>query len=200
MRNDPGSIVYEVMRTRQRSHSVMDWIRFLVDRYHSWSRRDMMHKALRAGLFMLLAFIVVVELLALSVAAKVSGLERIHVDLDGSYYINSGTMVNPAGSKISFWSTVVPVKGGDYYTRSITVLQKARKDPNKLEYVQALQEVDCTTGKITTSNILFYDKKDRIVHSVNVPGWAQQIEASRPEADRLLAAVCGPMIAQVTGE
>lgn len=82
-------------------------------------------------------------------------------------------MVNPAGSRI------------------------------RLEYVQALQEVDCTTGKIgkiTTSNILFYDKKDRIVHSVNVPGWAQQIEASRPEADRLLAAVCGPKIAQVMGE
>jgi len=159
-----------------------------------------MHKVLRAGMFMFLVFIVVVELLALSVSAKMSGLERIYVDPDGTWYINAKTMVNPGGNKISLWSTVVPVKGGDYYARSIVVLQKARKNPERLEYVQALQEVDCTIGKVTTSNILFYDKKDRIVHSVNVPGWAQQIEAARPEADRLLAAVCGPKIAQLMGE
>jgi hypothetical protein len=160
----------------------------------------MMHTVIRAGLFVLLACIVAGELLALSVSAKVSDLERIHVDLDGSWYINSGPMENPVRSTISFWSTVIPVKNGGSYARSFTVLQTDREDPTRLESLQALQEVDCTTGRITTSNVLFYDKQDRIVHSVSVPGWAQRIEASRPETDRLLAAVCGTKIARLRGE
>ena len=72
-----------------------------------------MHKVVRAGMFVLLPFLVVMELLALAAVAKVSDLERIHVDPDGTWYINSRTMVNTAGNRISLWSTVVPVKGGD---------------------------------------------------------------------------------------
>lgn len=159
-----------------------------------------MHKVLRAGLFMLLAFIVVVELLALSVSAKASGLERIHADRDGTWYINARTMVNPDGDRISFWSTVVPEKGGEYFARMAAALEKARKNPLRLEYIQTLQEVNCSTRKVITSNILFYDKKDRIVHTVNVRPPAQQSELTGPEADRLLAAVCGPKLAQVMGE
>jgi len=160
----------------------------------------MMHKAIRAGIFVCLALIVVVELLALTASAKVSGLERIHVDPDGTLYINSRTMVKPDRGTFSFWSTVVPAKGGNYYTRTVTVLQKAPKNPLLLEHIQSLQEVNCSTRKVITSNILFYDKKDRFVHTVNVPGWAQEIEGSRPEVNRLLAAVCGPKIAQLMGE
>ena len=159
-----------------------------------------MHNVIQAGMYLVLAFILVWELLALSAFALDSGLERIHVDPDGTLYINSRTMVNPDRNTFSFWSTIVPVKGGAYYTRTVTVLQKARKNPLRLEYVQSLQEINCSTRNVNTSSVLFYDKKDRIVHTVNVPGWAQEIEGSRPEVNRLLAAVCGPKIAQLMGE
>ena len=159
-----------------------------------------MHKVLRVGMYLLPALILVGELLALSPSATVSGLERIYTDPDGTWYINAKTMVSPAGERISFWSTVVPVKGSEYYFHLGDVLDKARKNPLRLEYVQTLQDVDCKTGKISTSNILFYDKRDRIVHTVNVPRSAQQAGSSGLAADRLLAAVCNSQLAQVVGE
>jgi len=200
MRSDPGSIAYDVLRSRQESRSLMGWVRFLVDRYHTWSRRHMMHKVLRAGMFILLALIVVVELLGLSASAKVSGLERIHADPDGTWYINAKTMVSPVGNRVSFWSTVVPVKGSEYYSELGTALDKARKNPLRLEYVQTLQDVDCATGKISTLNILFYDKLDRIVHSITVPREAQQTASTGLASETLLAAVCRSQMARVMGE
>jgi len=201
MRCDPGSIGYEVLRSRQRSHSLMDWIRFLWAGINSWSRRDMMlNKILRTGMYLFLALILAWELLALSASAKGSGLERIYADPDGTWYINAKTMVSPASDKISFWSTFVPVKGGDNFSRIVSVLEKARKNPLRLEYVQTLQEVNCLTKKISTSNILYYDKLDRIVHTVNVPPSSQQAESSGPATEQLLAAVCTSQLAQVMGE
>lgn len=160
----------------------------------------MLNKILRTGMYLFLALILVWELLALSASAKGSGLERIHADPDGTWYINAKTMVSPAGDRISFWSTVVPVKGTEYYSELGTTLERARKNPLRLEYVQTLQEVDCSTRKIITSNILYYDKQDRIVHTVNVPRSAQQTESSGPAAERLLAAVCSSQLAQAMGE
>jgi len=159
-----------------------------------------MNRTIRTGLAFLLAVIVVGELLALPAFAKVSGLERIYADPDGTWFVNAKTMVYPSGARISFWSTVVPVKGSEYYSQLGDVLGKARKNPVRLEYIQTLLEVDCQTGRISTSNILFYDKLDRIMHTINVPVAAQQTEPDGLAADRLLAAVCGSKLAQVMEE
>lgn len=159
-----------------------------------------MRKVIRVGLYLFLALILVWELLALSASAKVSGLERIYADPHGTWYINAKTMVNPAHDRISFWSTVVPVKGSDYYSKLGAVLGKAGKNPLRLEYVQTLQDVDCLTKKINTSNILFYDKLDRIVLTINLPLSMQQTESTTLAADSLLAAVCTSQLARVMGE
>lgn len=199
MRNDPGSIGYAVLRSRQQSHSLLGWIRFLVDRYHSWSRRNM-HKVMRAGMFMLLALIVVVELLALAASAKVSDLERVHADSNGTWYVNARTMVNPGGDKASFWSTVVPKKDSAYFDVLKMVLEKRGKDARRLEYVQILQEVDCSLWTIHPSNVLFYDKQDRIVHTVNSASSAKLIAEFGQAAGNILSSVCGQQVARLMGE
>ena len=157
-----------------------------------------MNKFIRAG--MLYFLVVVAELFALSVSAMAPGLERIHAGPEGTWYINAKTMVNPANDRISFWSTIVPVKGGEYDAQMRMVLEKARKNPRRLEYVQTLQEVDCATRKIVTSNILLYDKLDRIVHTINVPRPEQQTAAVGDAADSLLVAACGQQVARLMGE
>ena len=159
-----------------------------------------MRKVIRIGMYLFLALILVWELLALSASAKVTGLERVYADPHGTWYINAKTMVNPAGERISFWSTVVPVKGGDYYSKLGSILAKAGKNPLRLEYVQTLQDVDCSTKKISTTNILFYDKLDRIVHTINLPLAKQQTESTNLAAHSVLAAVCRSQLAQVMGE
>jgi hypothetical protein len=159
-----------------------------------------MRKIIRIGMYAVLSVILVGELLALSASAGVSGLERIYADPDGTWYINAKTMVNPAGERISFWSTVVPDKSSNYYSRLGDVLAKAGKNPRRLEYVQTLLDVDCATGTISASNILFYDKRDRIMHAINVPRSEQQNPSSSLAADMLLATVCGSQVARVMEE
>ena len=159
-----------------------------------------MNRTIRAGMFFLLAVIVVVELLALPAFAKVSGLERIHADPGGTWYINAKTVVNPAGDRVSFWSTVVPKKDSAYYEVLGKVLEKRGKNPSRLEYVQILQEVDCSTGNVNSSNVLLYDKQDRIVHTVNSADTAQLIAEFGQAEYSLLAAVCGSQLAQVMAE
>jgi len=160
-----------------------------------------MNKVVRAGMFGFLAFIVVVEFFALSVSAKAPGLERIRTDPNGTWYINAKTMVNPASDRISFWSTVVPQKNSAYFDVLGMVLEKRGKSAQRLEYVQILQEVDCSIGTINTSNVLFYDKQDRIVYTVNSPASAKLIAEFGQAADSILASVCGSQqLAQLMGE
>jgi hypothetical protein len=61
----------------------------------------------------------------------------------------------------------VPMKGGESFAWLGMVLKNARKNPLRLEYVQTLQETDCSTRNISRSNILFSDKQDRVVHTIN---------------------------------
>ena len=148
-----------------------------------------MNRFIRSGIYVFLASVVVGELLALSVPAKAPYLERINADPNGAWYINKKTMVNPSSDRISFWSTAVPMKGGDSFAWLGMVLKNARKNPLRLEYVQTLQEADCSTRKISAPNILFSDKQDRIVHTINAPLSAQQPAVIGHVEDRLLAAV-----------
>jgi len=97
-------------------------------------------------MYLILALILVWELLALTASATGPGLERVYSDRDGTWYINAKTMVSPEGGRMSFWSTVVPVKNGEYFTELGTALEKVRKNPLRLEYVQTLQDVDCSSG------------------------------------------------------
>jgi hypothetical protein len=159
-----------------------------------------MHKVIRAGMYVLLAFIVVMELLALAASAKVSDLDRIHADSNGTWYVNAKTLVNPAGGRASFWSTVVPNKDGTYFDVLRMSLEKRGKSPGRLEYIQLLQEADCSLWTLRTSNVLFYDKQDRIVLMVNSPDSAKLIAEFGQAADSILASVCSQQVAQLMGE
>jgi hypothetical protein len=59
------------------------------------------------------------------------------------------------------------MKGGETFAWLGMVLKNARKSPLRLEYVRILQEADCSTRKISRSNILFSDKQDCVVHTIN---------------------------------
>jgi hypothetical protein len=159
-----------------------------------------MKKPMRTGLFVLLATILLLELLALAATAKSPDLDRIYANVDGTWYLNGKTMVNPAGNRVSVWSTIVPEKQGTYYEVLGMVLEKRGKDPRRLEYVQILQDVDCSAGKVSSSTALFYDKRDRIVHTVNSSASAQLIADFGQAEDTILAAVCGQQMARLTEE
>ena len=49
------------------------------------------------------------------------------------------------------------------------MLKRAGKDPNRLEYLQTLEEVDCTKNTSKVWSLMFYDRKDRIVLSLSGP-------------------------------
>jgi hypothetical protein len=159
-----------------------------------------MHKLIRTGTFALLTFIVFMGLLTLTASAKDQDLSYVDANQDGTWYINARAEVHPVGGKASFWSTLVPKKDGAYYDVLGMSLEKRGKNPGQLEYVQLLQEVDCSTWAIDTSNVLFYDKQDRIVLEVNSQVPAQLIAEFGQAEDSLLTAVCSQHVANLTGE
>jgi hypothetical protein len=159
-----------------------------------------MNKFMRSGIFVLLVSVVVAELLALSVSAKAPELKSIQANSEGTWYINAKTMVNSAEERISLWSKVVPEKSGIYYGMLGMALEKVGKNPLRLEYVQILHDVDCSTGKVSSSNVLFYDKLDRIMHTVNMPGSVKLIAGYSQAEEGLLAEVCKQHVARLTGE
>jgi hypothetical protein len=159
-----------------------------------------MYKLIRTRMFVLLTFIVVMELLTLTASAKDQDLSYVHANQDGTWYINARAEVHPVGGKASFWSTLVPEKDGAYYDVLGMSLEKRGKNRGQLEYVQLLQEVDCSMWTINTSNVLFYDKQDRIVLEVNSQNSAQLIAEFGQAENSLLTAVCSQHVASLTGE
>ena len=157
-----------------------------------------MNRLIRAGMFFFLVSIMVLQLFALPAPAKSPELDRVYASLEGAWYINAKTMVHPDSDTASFWSTVVPHKGGMYYGVLAMVLEKRGKNPDRLEYVQILHEVDCSIGEMKYSTVLFYDKQDRIVLTVNSPGSAKLIADFGQAPDNILAAVCGQNMARLT--
>ncbi len=157
-----------------------------------------MSTLVRAAWFVLPVSFLMGFLSAFSVAAKTPDLDPVRTDQNGAWYINARTMVRPAGDKVSFWSTVVPRKDGIYYEVLGMVLEKTRKNPSQLEYIQILHEADCSMGTLDSKIVTFYDKQDRIVHTVNRPESARLIAEFGHAEDGLLAAVCGQQLAGVT--
>ncbi len=157
-----------------------------------------MRTLMRAGMFVLWLSVLAGQLPALSLAANTSSLDPVRTNQDGVWYVNARTMVNPADDKVSFWSTVVPRKDGVYYEVLGMVLEKTRKNPGQLEYIQILHEADCSMGTLDSKIVTFYDKQDRIVHTVNRPESARLIAEFGHAEDGLLAAVCGQQLAGVT--
>lgn len=159
-----------------------------------------MHKVIRAGMFVLLTFIVVMELFTLTASAQDQDREYVRSNHEGTWYINARVAVQPVGGKASFWSTLVPNKDGAYYDVLGMSLEKRGKNPGQLEYIELLQEVDCSMWTINTSNVLFYDKQDRIVLEVNSQGSSQLIAEFGQAENSLLTAVCSQHVASLTGE
>jgi hypothetical protein len=126
------------------------------------------------------------------IASQDSGLELVHSEFDRAWYVNTATMVSPAPGMISFWNKIVPTKGGEYYSQMGTLLEKAGKNPDRLEYVQALQELDCTTNRSKIWSVIFYDKQDRIVFSGSVGKATTKSIAFESAADEVRKTVCDP--------
>jgi hypothetical protein len=137
-----------------------------------------------------LSVIVILELLGIVATAQDADMELVHADQDKSWYVNTRTMVNLAPGTISFWNKIVPSKGSRYFTQMGSVLEKARKNPNRLEYVQMLQELECGTNRVKVWSVIFYDRQDRIIYSSTAPGTTGEVLAFQQEAGSVRNAVC----------
>lgn len=99
-------------------------------------------------------------------------------------------MVNPVSGTVSFWNKIVPSKGSGYFAQMGSVLEKARKNSNRLEYVQVLQELECGTNKTKVWSVIFYDRQDRNIYSSTSPKATGEILAFQQEAGSVRNAVC----------
>ncbi|HBB67310.1 MAG: hypothetical protein A2X58_05655 [Nitrospirae bacterium GWC2_56_14] len=141
-------------------------------------------------LVLALSVIVILELLGIVATAQDMDLELVHTDQDKSWYINTRTMVNPAPGTVSFWNKIVPSKGSGYFARMGAVLEKARKNPGRLEYVQVLQELECGTNRVKVWNVIFYDRQNRIIYSSTAPKTTGEVLAFQQETGSVRNAVC----------
>jgi hypothetical protein len=157
-----------------------------------------MNKTIRTGLFFLLTVIVYMKLLAPSAFATDPGLERVHANSESTWYISAKTVANPVAEGAGFWSTVVPNKNGALYDVLGMVLNKRGKNAGQLEYIQIQQEANCPMGNVTSSSVRFYDKQDRIIHTVNSPDSAQLIAEFGQAENSLIITLCGSQLAQAT--
>jgi hypothetical protein len=137
-----------------------------------------------------LSVIVILELLGIVATAQEADMELVHADQDKSWYINTRTMINPSPGTVSFWNKIVPSKGSPYFAQMGSVLKKARKNPNRLEYVQILQELECGTNKAKIWNVVFYNRQDRIIYSSTTPKTTGEVLAFQQEAGSVRNAVC----------
>jgi hypothetical protein len=99
-------------------------------------------------------------------------------------------MVNPTPGTVSFWNKIVPSKGSSYFAQMGSILEKARKNRNRLEYVQVLQELECGTNKVKVWSVIFYDRQDRIIYSSTAPKTTGEVLAFQQEAGSVRNAVC----------
>lgn len=141
-------------------------------------------------LVLALSIIVILELLGIVATAQEVDMELVHADQDKSWYVNTRTMVNPTPGTVSFWNKIVPSKGSRYFAQIGSVLEKARKNPNRLEYVQVLQELECGTNKAKVWSVIFYDRQDRIIYSSTAPKTTGEVLALQQEAGSVRNAVC----------
>jgi hypothetical protein len=140
-----------------------------------------------AASFLLL---IVLELPALAASAAEADCALVHADAQREWYINTRTLVSPAPGKISFWNRIVPVKGSAYSVRAHEMLKKAGKDPDRLAYLQTLEEIDCTRNTSKIWSLLFYDRQDRIVLSLAGPQNDAPAIIWGKEADLMRKRVC----------
>ncbi len=159
-----------------------------------------MHRIIHKRMFVLLAFVAALELLTRTVSAGDQNLEYVQADQDAAWYIAARTTVPSGAAKTGFWSKVVPEKNGAYYDVLKMALEKRGKDPGRLEYIRLQQEADCAMGKISTSDVLFYDNENRVVLEVNARGPAQLIAEFGHAEDSLLTAVCSQEVARLAKE
>ncbi len=110
-----------------------------------------------------LSTIVVLELMALAVQAAEKDLQFVRGERDRIWYLKTDTLISTAPGTFSFWNKVVPAKGSPYFSRMGEVLHHGGKRTDRLEFIQALQEVDCTAGTSRILSIVYFDKKERII-------------------------------------
>ena len=141
-------------------------------------------------LFLKLFLAVVMGLPGVVVAAQEADLELIHADGGENWYINTRTLVNPAPGTVSFWNKIVFSKGSPCFAEMERVLEKAGKSKDRLEYVQVLQELECATSRTKVWNVVFYDRRDRIIYSSAAEKLCGRILAFMQEAFSVRDAVC----------
>jgi hypothetical protein len=146
----------------------------------------------RSFLALLLTLFVIVsmELPGIVASAQEADMQLVITDPDKSWYINTLTLVTPAPGMVSYWNKIVPSKGSRYYSYMGSVLEKSRKDPGRLEYVQVLQELNCATNKTKVWNVVFYDRQNRIIHSSSASETTEVVLAF-PQAGSVRNAACG---------
>lgn len=159
-----------------------------------------MKKFFPSSLIFFLTLIAVLELLALFVTAKEPELELVHRDSDRSLYVNTRTLVRPARGTVSFWNKVVPARGSAYFAETQDILEKAGKNPGRLEYFQALQEMDCAENRTKVLSVVFYDKQDRIILSRASSMPKGDVIAFEKAANSVWKAVCGDALQGKTGD
>jgi hypothetical protein len=138
-----------------------------------------------------LSVIVLLELLCIVASAQVEcGMELVRADSDKSWYLNTRSRVSPTPGTVTFWNKIVPSKGSPYFVQLGSILEKAGKNPSKMEYVQVLQSKDCATDKTVVLNIIFYDRLDRIIYSRTEPKNSEDIFAFPQESNNLRSSVC----------
>lgn len=149
-----------------------------------------MKNRLFTGFMAALSLIIAIELRAPFATAAEAEFTLVHVDQESEWYINTLTLISPSPGKISFWNKIVPTKGSTYSARVGEMLKKAGKDPDRLEYLQTLEEVDCAKNTSRVWSLMFYDRQDRIVLSKSASKAALPVMAMGSEADMMRKMVC----------
>jgi hypothetical protein len=151
-------------------------------------------------LVLVLVLFAILELPGIVAAAQDTDLALIHEDQNTSWYINTSTMVKPVPGTVSFWSKIVPSRESRYFEQMELVLEKARKDPDRLEYVQVLQELKCGTNKTKVWNVVFYDRQDQIIYSSTASKPIGDLLALQQEAGSVRNAVCSTAYHKAPGK
>jgi hypothetical protein len=148
-----------------------------------------MKRTWKISLFAFFAVIAALELFAFSVTGS-EDLTLVLGDQDRLWYVRSGTVVSPAPGKVNFWAKIVPAKESALFGRMKAALRDAGRNPRRLAYAQALQEVDCPENSSKVLSVLFYDRKDRIVLSGTASKDAREIVALADAGGAVGKAVC----------
>ena len=141
-------------------------------------------------LMLILVLLAVPAMPGIVAAAEERDMALVQADQDTSWYINTRTMVRPAPGTVSFWSKMVPSKESRYFEQMGSELEKARKDPDRLEYIQVLQEITCGKNKTKMWDIVFYDRQNRIIYSSTAPKTLGEVLAFQREAGSVRNTVC----------